>query len=108
MSWPTLENCMMAARSMTTILAWGGSAKTGTTRAGVAMPAKASARRIFFILGILILVTGGSAKEDDLGSVIIGFSIGQAQVDLDRTEGRFPKHADAGRTAEGQIVLHAG
>src|SRR5262249_24050298 len=62
----------------------------------------------FLHLGILILVTGGSAEMDDLGAVIVGFNIGQAKVDLDRAKGRFPDHADAGRAAEGQIVLHAG
>src|SRR5471030_1519227 len=97
---------MIAARSITTILGWGGSAKAGVISAGVmeiARPAKASARRGFFIL-----VSCGSAEVDDLGSVVSGFGIGQAQVDLDRAEGRFPGHADTGRTAEGQIVLHAG
>src|SRR6266404_3652711 len=103
MSWPTLENCMMAARSITTILGWGGSASAGATSAGVRRAAKASAKLV-----LVILVPCGSAEVDDLGSVVSGFSIGQAEVDLDRAEGRFPLHADAGRAAEGQIVLHAG
>src|SRR5882757_5684762 len=91
----------MAARSSTTILAWGGSAMAGAAKAE--KPAKASARTV-----LVILVSCGGAEVDDLGSVIIGFSIRQAEVDLNRAEGRFPGHADAGRAAEGQIVLHAG
>src|SRR5882724_10824006 len=99
MSWPTLENCRMAPRSSTTILAWGGSAKAGAAKAQ--MPAKANARRV-----LVILVSCGSAEVDDLGSIVSGFSIRQAEVDLDRAKRRFPGHADPRRAAEGQIVLH--
>src|SRR6476661_5208619 len=102
MSCPTLENCMMAARSITTILAWGGSASTGVAATGRVKPASASMRRVLFIL-----VSCCSAEVDDLGAVVFGFSIRQAKVDLDRAEGRFPCHADTGRAAEGQVVLHA-
>src|ERR1700722_9397855 len=103
MSCPTLENCMMAARSITTILAWGGSASTGDAAIEKARPAAASMTVFFFIL-----VSCGSAEVDDLRPVITGFNIRQTQVDLDRAEGRFPLDADAGRAAESQIVLYAG
>src|SRR5690349_21286230 len=103
MSCPTLENCMMAARSITTILAWGGSASTGVAAIERARLAAASVRMVF-----VILVSCGSAEVDDLGAVVVGFSIRQAEVDLDRAERRFPLDADAGRAAKGQIVLHAG
>src|SRR6185503_1365867 len=102
---------MMAARSITTILGWGGSASAGVVNsdaAGMAKPARASARTVFFIWVPCRLVACGSAEVDDLGPIIAGFNIGQAEVDLDRAEGRLPLYADTGRAAEGQIVPHTG
>src|SRR5450755_1131915 len=92
----------MAARSSTTILAWGGSASAGAAKVETAKPASASTRTV-----LVILVSCSSAEVDNLGPIIAGFNIRQAEVDLDRAERRLPGHADAGRAAEGQIVLHA-
>src|SRR3954464_11603732 len=106
MSCPTLEKRKIAARSITTILGWGGSASAGVVKREAARPAKASERTILVIILVLRLIPCGGAEVDDLGSIILRFSIGQAQVDLDRAERRLPLYADTGRAAESQIVLH--
>ena len=71
---------MMAARSSTTILGCGGSAKAVASR-----KARESERKDQGLFHRL--VSRGCTEVDDLGSVIRCFDIGQAEVDLDRAEG---------------------
>ena len=81
-----MENCRIAARSSTTILGWGGSASAGAAREAKGEARESERERRAFV----ILESCASAEVDDLGAVIIGFGKGQAEIDLDRAEGRFP------------------
>src|ERR1700742_3513042 len=72
--------------------------------AGAAVAAtRRSARRVFFIF----LESCSSGEVENLRSVVAGFDDGKTQIDLQRTEGRLPAKAEAGRRAESEIVFYA-
>src|SRR6185312_7883730 len=100
MSWPTLENCRIAARSITTIRGWGG-AEAASASVGTRTNARAS---VFF----MVLESRGTGEMNELGAIILGFYERQAQIDLNRAKRRFPADTDAGRGAERHIVPDAG
>src|SRR6185312_5187100 len=108
MSCPTLEAPRMAWRSRTKILGAGSCGGGGGPAARVEASGRAASIsasvRVFFMGS----VSCGSGEMDDLRSVIFGLDDRQAEVDLDRSEGRHPVDRDAGAGAERQIVLDAG
>src|SRR5579863_3286916 len=94
----------MAWRSIRRILCGIGAGGGLAARAGAEAAArKMIARRVFFI----VLESCSSREVKDLRPVVTGFHDGHSQIDLKRSERRFPAETEAGRSPEGKIVLDA-
>src|ERR1700722_1060124 len=120
MSCPTFEKRRMACRSITRILGCGIAAAAGWGWAGAfaesaadgreaarIIPAAAAIRKMLSLAFVMGLESCSCAEVDDLRMIVGFLDYGQAEVDLHRSERRFPGNRDARRDPQPHVVFDA-